>query len=42
MAFDFNIKYVKGNLIPNVDALLRLRFYKESKEKEFDDTFLHW
>ena len=45
MAFDFDIEYVKGNSIPYVDALPRLRFYKESKDKteeEFEDTFLHW
>ena len=45
MVFDFDIEYVKGNLIPHVDALSRLRFYKESKDKaeeEFEDTFLHW
>ena len=45
MAFDFDIEYVKGNSIPRVDALSRLRFYKESKDKteeEFEDTFLHW
>ena len=45
MAFDFDIEYVKGNSIPHVDALSRLRFYKESKDKteeEFEDTFLHW
>ena len=44
MAFDFNIEYVKENSIPHVDALSRLRFYKESKNKteEFADTFLHW
>ena len=45
MAFDFNIEYVKGNSIPHIDALSRLRFYKESKDKtveEFEDTFLNW
>ena len=45
MAFDFDIEYVKENSIPHVDALSRLRFNKESKdktEKEFDDIFLHW
>ena len=44
MAFDFDIEYVKGNSIPHVDALSRLRFYKESKDKteEFEDSFLHW
>lgn len=34
-----------GNSIPHVDALSRLRFYKESKdEKPFKKTifFLHW
>ena len=38
MAFDFDLKYVKGNSILHVDELSRLRFYKESK----DNTFLHW
>ena len=33
MAFDFDIEYIKGNSIPHVDALSRLRFYKESKDK---------
>ena len=45
MAFDFDLEYVKGNSIPYVDAVSRLQFYKESKdkpEKEFKDTFLHW
>ena len=45
MAFNFDIEYVKGNSIPHVDALSRLRFNKESKDKteeEFEDTFLHW
>ena len=43
MAFDFDIEYVKENSIPHVDALWRLRFYMESKDKkEFEDTFLHW
>ena len=45
MAFDFDIEYVKENSIPHVDALSRLLFYKESKDKteeEFKDTFLHW
>ena len=45
MAFDFDIVYVKGNSIPLVDALSRLQFYKELKDKieeEFEDTFLHW
>ena len=45
MAFDFDIEYAKGNSTPRVDALSRLWFYKESKDKtkeEFEDTFLHW
>ena len=44
MEFDFDIEYVKGNSIPLVYALSRLRFYKEWKDKteEFQDTFLHW
>ena len=44
MAFDFDIEYVKGNSIPHVDALSRLLFYKELKDKteEFENTFLHW
>ena len=33
----------KGNSIPHIDALSRLWFYKESKDKieKFDDTFLN-
>ena len=45
MAFNFDIEYVKGNSISLIDALSRLRFYRESKDKteeEFEDTFLHW
>ena len=43
MAFDFDIEYVEGNSIPHIDAISRLRFYKESKykTKKFEDTFLH-
>ena len=44
MAFDFDIEYVKENSIPHVDALSKLRLYKESKDKTeeyFEDTFLH-
>ena len=33
MAFYFDIEYVKGNSIPHVDALSRLQFYKESRDK---------
>ena len=44
MAFDFAIEYVKGNSIPHIDELSRLKFYQESKDKteEFKDVFLHW
>ena len=45
MVFDKLMVYVKGNSIPHVDPLSRLRFYKESKDKteeEFEDIFLHW
>ena len=45
MEFDFDIEYIKGNSIPPVNSLSRLRFYKESKDKteeEFEDIFLHW
>ena len=44
MAFDFDIECVIGNAIPYIDALSRLWFYKQSKDKteEFEDTFLHW
>ena len=41
IAFDFDIEYVKGNSIPHVDSLLRLRL-KDKREEEFEDTFLHW
>ena len=44
MTFDFDIEYFKRNSIPHVDALSRLRFYKDSKDKieeKFEDTFLH-
>ena len=45
MTFDFDREYVKGNSVLLIDAISRLRFYKESKDKteeEFEDTFLHW
>ena len=44
MLFDFDIEYVKGIPIPHVDALSRLQFYKEPKDKteESEDTFLLW
>ena len=45
MAFDSDTEYVKGNSIPHLNAVSRLRFYKESKDKteeEYEDTFLHW
>ncbi len=43
MTFGFDIEYVKGNLIPHADAVLRLRFCKELNDKteeEFEVTFL--
>ena len=33
MAFDLNIKYVKGNNISHVDALSRLRLQSENGEE---------
>ena len=33
LAFDFDSIYVKGNTIPHVDALSRLRFQSENGEK---------
>lgn len=44
MAFDIDIEHVKGNNIPHVDALSRLRFITSESEKEvesFEDTFIH-
>ena len=43
IGFSFDIEYFRGNSIPHVDALSRLRFYKASKDKteEFEDAFLH-
>ena len=45
IAFNSDIEYLKWNSIPHVDALSRLWFYKESKDKteeDFEDTFLLW
>ena len=33
MAFDFDITFVKGNIITHVDALSRLRFHNENGEE---------
>lgn len=33
MLYDFDIDYVKGNTIPNVDVLSSVQFNKEKKEK---------
>ena len=41
MAFDFDIGNVKGNSLPHITALSRLWFYKEAKDKQEKDTFLH-
>lgn len=32
--FDFDIEYVKRNMIPHMDALARLQFPKSSKDNE--------
>lgn len=45
MGFDFNIEYVKGNSVPHMNALSRLRFCKDPKEnikETFENTVLHW
>ena len=34
MAFDFDLIYVKGNTIPHVDALTRLKFQSENGEEQ--------
>ena len=34
MVFDFDFIYVKGNTIPHVDALSRLRFQSENGEEQ--------
>ena len=44
MAFDFDIIYVKGNTIPHVDALFRLRFQSEKEEEHenLEDRIIQW
>ena len=45
MAFDFDIIYVKGNTIPYVDALSRLRFQSENgveHENSEDRIIQYW
>ena len=42
MDFDFDIMYVKGNTIPHVDALSRLRFDEEDGEIQDSEGILHW
>ena len=44
MAFDYDIIYVKGNTIPHVDALSRLRFQSENGEEHenSEDRIIQW
>ena len=44
MALDFDIIYVKGNTIPHVDALSRLKFQSENGEEHenSEDRFMQW
>ena len=44
MAFDFAIIYVKGNTIPHVDALSRLRYQRENGEEHenLEEGIIQW
>ena len=43
MAFNFDIVYVKGSIIPHVDALSRLTFvYKQKDIIKGTEEILHW
>ena len=44
MAFDFDIIYIKGNTIPHVDALSRLRSQSENgvKHENLEDRIILW
>ena len=44
MVFDFDIEYIKGRIIPHVDALLLLKFHYEKKKEinNSEDNILHW
>ena len=44
MVFDFDIIYVKGNTIPHVDILFRLKFQSENGEKHenSEDRITQW
>ena len=44
MAFDFDIIFVKGNTIPHVDALSRLRFQSENgmEHENSEDRIIQW
>lgn len=44
MTFNLDIVYVKGNTIPQVDALSRLQFKNETEEKQeiAEDKIIHW
>lgn len=44
MAFDFDIRYIKGNAIPHVDVLSRLHFKRGQKDSILENMeyeFLH-
>ena len=45
-AFDYEIEYVEGKAIPDVDALSRLDFTKEESNTDPEETqkssFVHW
>ena len=41
-AFNYSISYVKGDQIPHVDALSRLRFADTIKETITTDSFIHF
>ena len=44
MVFDFDIIYVKGNTIPHVNALFRLKFQSENEEEHenSEDRIIQW
>lgn len=45
MAFDYDLEYVKGNMIPHVDTLsynLKRNKTKKKLKINVEDEFLHW
>ena len=45
MGFDYEIRYVKGNTIPHVDAMSRLDFNEAGDDDDnqaVDSSFVHW